>query len=433
MTTGTRFRNSASFIPSRMSALSVAPKFAPSLGDFRRRYKTAVATQQQSGPAQYTQANNDAAQSAVLSLAQPMVQRVNVTAIPGNNVAQGQVLNIPLQNVGLNTKITIEVSGTIAQAAAETLARTAWSLANFFSNITLVDLSNYSRINTSGIHLFILACLKRKSIFGGAYMTDSPVNVGSNFRIMFSPASVTGAVNFRMFYELPLAYHEYDLRGAIYAAVTSAQWRVQLTINQNLVLPANAVDSLYGCYQSSSSAAGSQGVVSNVQIQIYQHYLDQLPRNQKTGAPIVPLISLAWDYLIQSTTVPNIAAGADFPVQYANFRTFLSTAVIYDNAGTFNNGTDVQYWGIQVANQVFLQQTDPYITSLFNRDNVGDDFPSATYVFDHRRKPIVTNQYGNTQLVLNATQANAGASLVCMYEMLSLQSQAINAGSLAAA
>lgn len=432
MTRGKLLRSASTFVPSRIGAMSDVKPADIFSRDFRVKYRNAVATQN-AGPAAYTQDNNDAAQNAVLKLAQPMIQRVNVTSIPGNNVAQGQVLNIPLQNVGLNTKITIEVSGTIAQTAAETLTRTAWSLANFFSNITLVDLSNYSRINTSGLHLFLLASLKRKGVFAASYMTDSPVAMGSNFRVFFSPASVTGAVNFRCFFELPLAYHEYDLRGAIYAAVTSAQWRVQLTINQNFVMPSNTTDTLYGCYQSNSAAGGSQGTLSNVNISIYQHYLDQLPRNQKTGAPIVPLISLAWDYLIQSTTVPNVAAGADFPVQYANFRTFLSTAVIYDNAGTLNPGTDVQYTGIQVANQVFLQQLDPYMAALQNRDQIGDDFPNGTYVYDHRRKPIVTNQYGNTQFVMNATQANAGASLVMMYEMLSLQSQAINAGSLAAA
>lgn len=429
MTAKSRLLAAAGFMPSlAVAAPAALPKF--DRADFRRRFKVGAAP---SGPAAYTQENNDAAQRAVLAVAQPMIQQVNLTSIPGTNTAQGQVLNIPLQNVGLNTKITVEVSGTIAQAAAETLTRTAYSLANFFTNIQLTDLSNYQRINTSGRHLFMLATLKAKGAFGAAYLNDSPVQMGSNYRIMFSPAAVTGAVNFRMFFDLPLAYHDFDLRGAIYAAVTSAQWRVQLTINPNIVLPSTSTDLLNGCFQSNSAAAGSQGSLTNVVIKIYQHYLDQLPRNGKTGQPIVPLISLAWDYLIQSTTIPNVAAGADFPVQYANFRTFLSTIAIFNNAGTYNPGTDVNYWGIQVANQVFLQQLDPYMASLENRRNIGDDFPAGAYVFDHRRKPIVTNQYGNTQIVLNASQANAGASLEMNYEMLSLQSQAINAGSLAAA
>lgn len=422
-----KYLNSGSFSP-----IASRPAFGDvkRIGHFdRKRFKNAPAS---TGPAPYNQQNNDAAQQAVLAVAQPMIQLVNTTVINGDNAAQGQVLNIPLQNVGLNTMVTVEVSGTIAANAAETLTKTAWGVANFFSNVQLTDLSNYQRINTTGLHLFALATLKAKGAFGASYLNDSPVRMGSNFMVNFQPAAVNGAVNFRMFFQLPLAYHDYDLRGAIYAAVTSAQWRIQLTVNPNFVMPSGAADTLFGVYQSSSAAAGSQGKLSNVVIKVYQHYLDQLPRNQKTGQPIIPLISLAWDYLVLNTVVPGVASGADFPVQYANFRTFLSTIAIYDNGGTFNAGTDVNYTGIQVANQVFLEQLDPYMASLRNRQNIGDDFPAATYVFDHRRKPIITNQFGNTQFVLNANQSNVGASLVMMYEMLSLQSQAINAGSLSA-
>ncbi|MEB2494945.1 hypothetical protein SOP93_28140, partial [Peribacillus frigoritolerans] len=69
---------------------------------------------------------------------------------------------------------------------------------------------------------------------------------------------------------------------------------------------------------------------------------------------------------------------------------------------------------------------------LRTRQMIGDDYPAGTYVFDHRRWPIVTDQFGNTQFVLNASQVNANANLQMMYEMLSIQNQAINAGSLAA-
>ena len=386
----------------------------------RRRFK-------QGAMAQYTSNDNNVAQAQVLAMAQPMVQGVYTTSITGNNAALGQVLNIPLNNVGLNTRITIEVSGTIAQAAAETLNKTAWGLANFFSNIQLTDLSNYQRVNTSGLHLTALATLRRQSAFGAAFMNDSPVQMGSNFKVCYQPAAVTGAVNFRMFFEVPLAYHDFDLRGAIYAAVTSATWRLQLTINQNVVAPSTSTDTLLNCYKSTTTDVG---VLSNVSLTVYQHYLDQLPVG--ANGPVVPLLSLAWNYLVQSTTQTGLVAGQDFPVQYANFRTFLSTMAIFDNAGVFGTGSDVNYLGIQAANLVFLQKVSPYMASLANRNIIGDDYPPGTYMFDHRRKPIVTNQYGNMQFVVNPASVTSGASLLMGYEMLAVQSQAINAGSLAA-
>jgi hypothetical protein len=389
----------------------------------KRRHK---AQQQQAG---YTQGNNDQAQAAVLALAQPMIQQVFQTSFAASNSALGQILNIQLNNVGLNTKLTAEVSGQIAAAAGETLTKTQWGLSNFFSNIQLIDLSNYTRVNTAGWHLTALASLRRQAAFGAAFVNDSPVNMGSNFRVNFQPNPIIGAVaqNFKFFFEIPIAYHDYDLRGAIYAAVTSATWRVQLTINPSIVAPSTATDTTLACYQSNSAV--NLGTITNVTIQIYQHYLDQLPVSG--GTAVVPLMSLAWNYLIQNTTQTAIVQGQDFPTQYANFRTFLSTIFIYDNAGQLNPGTDVNYIGIQAANLVFLQKLDPFMNSLLTRGILGDDYPPGTYAFDHRRKPIQTHQFGNTQLVFNASVVNAGAALLIGYEMLAIQSQAINAGSLA--
>lgn len=379
------------------------------------------------GAVAYDDKMNAAAQNAVLQLAQPMIQQTASQAVAGNNTALGQVYNFPLRNVGLNTKIVIEVSGTIAQAAAETLRKTQWGLANFFSNIQLADLSNYTRINTSGWHLTALASLRRQMAFGAAFVNDSPVNMGSNFQVCNQPDNVTVAKTFRFFFELPLAYSDVDLRGAIYAAVNNATWQLQVTVNPTICV-GSAADATLACYQSTT--AGDVGVMSAVSIQIYQFYLDQLPFSG--NKPVLPLLSLAYNYLIQNTTQTALVAGQDFPVQYANFRQFLSTIVIYDNAGTLNVGSDINYWGIQAANLTFLRKYDPYMSSLLTRNIMGDDFPKGTYIFDHRSKPINTAAYGNTQLVVNPITVTAGATLLIGYEMLAVQAQAINAGSLPA-
>lgn len=423
----TRSHRHAHFLASTTGIVPARPHVAASLNRHdRRRWKNGPPSAP--GQQQYTQQNNDAAQAAVLAIAQPMLQQVFQSTIVGNNAAQGQVLNIPLNNVGLNTKLTVEVTFNIAQSAAETLLRTPFGLANFFSNIQLTDLSNYQRVNTSGWHLMMLAHLRRQMVFGGAYLTDAPMQVGSNWNVNNAPAAVQGVVTCRAFFEIPLAYHEYDLRGAIYAQVTSATWRLQLTINQNLVVAAATADSTLAMYKSTTAAVG---VVSAVQIQVYQHYLDQLPMNGNT--PVVPLMSLAWNYLLQNTIGPPVVQGQDVPIPFSNYRTFLSTMALYDNAGTLNVGSDVTYWGIQAANLVFLEKYDPFMSALRTRNLIGDDPPPGLYVFDHRRKPIMTNQFGNTQLILNSGQVNAGASVLIGYEMLAVQSQAINAGSLSVA
>lgn len=397
----------------------------------RRRHKSGGQNGATAAP-KYTQKDNDQAQALVLAVARPMIQPTMAAPIPGNNTAQGQTLTFNLNNVGLQTKITVKVTGNLTALAAETLTRTQWGLANIFSQVVLTDLSNIQRINTTGLHLYALASLRNRGAFGASFVNDAPVNMGSNFSVNDGPLSLnagSGVLGFTMFFELPLAYHDNDLRGAIYSNVTNAQWRLQLTVNQNFIVGTGATDTLFNVYKANVAVPTS--TLSAFNVIVYQHYLDQLPRGGN-NQPIVPLFSLSWNYLLINTVSTGMVATQDFPVQYANFRTFLSTIAIFDNGGVLNNGNDVNYVAIQVANQTYLERLDPQMSSLRTRNMIGDDYPSGTYVFDHRRWPIVTDQFGNTQFVLNASVVNANANVQMMYEMLSIQNQAINAGSLAA-
>jgi P3 major capsid protein len=376
------------------------------------------------GNGQYTQQTNDNAQAVVLALAQPMQQPLAPVTFAGNNAAIGHTSVIVLNNVGLNTKLIVEVTGTLAQAAAETLTRTPLGMANFFSNITLTDLNNVQRVNTTGWHLWLVGTARNKAAYGSAFVNDAPIQLGSNYLVQDAPASVTTAAPFRVFFEVPIAYHDYDLRGAIYAGVTSAQWRLQLTVNPNFVVPSTATDSSQAAYKSSSADVG---VLSNVTIQVYQCYLDQLPRSN--GVPVLPAMSLSYNYLLINTTNLMGAPGFDTAIFYPNFRTFLSTVIQFNNAGSLNLGTDINYIAIQVANMTYLRKLDPFYVQLQTRNILLDDFPPGHYYLDHRNKPIDTNQFGNTSLVVNPSLVNSGASLNLGYEMLAIQSQAINAGS----
>lgn len=373
----------------------------------------------------YTQQTNDQAQAAVLALAQPMEQPLAPITYTGNNAAIGQTAVVLMNNVGLNTKILVEVTGTLAPAAAETLNRTPLGMANFFSNITLTDLNNVQRINTTGWHMFLLGTARNRAALGAAFVNDSPTQIGSNYDVQNAPASIAASTPFRIVYEIPIAYHDYDLRGAIYAGVTSAQWRLSLTTNPNLVVASNAADATQAAYKSTTT--GNLGILSAVTIQVYQCYLDQLPRSN--GVPVLPALSLSYNYLLINTTNLAGAASFDTAIFYPNFRTFLSTIVQYDNGGSLNLGTDINYLAIQVANMTYLRKLDPFITQFFTRNMIMGDFPPGHYYLDHRKKPIDTNQFGNTSFVLNPSLVNSGAAINLGYEMLAIQSQAINAGS----
>lgn len=373
-------------------------------------------------PAQYTQEMNDQARAYVLGNSREMFQQV-AQVVPAAPLV-GQVINIPLRNVGLVKRLIVEVTGTVAQTAAETQNLTQWGLSNIFSNLNVTDLSNYQRVNTTGWHLHALASLRRQAAYGAAYLNDSPVNFGSNFKVNNVPAAIQAAQAFRFFYEIPLAYSDTDLRGAIYSAVVNATWNLQLTLNPNFFVAAGA-DPTLAAFQSSIATLGT---LSGVTITVYQVYLDQIPFIGPN--PVLPLFDLATGYLIINTQQQGLMVGQDFPIQYPNFRQILSTMFLYDNNGVQNPGTDINYVGIQAANLVFLYKADPFATALRVRNTIGDDLPKGAYCLETRMQPVNTTAFGNMQLVINASSVGATANVLLGWEMLGIINQVANAGSL---
>ncbi len=309
---------------------------------------------------------------------------------------------------------------------AGALARTNFGSANALKNISFTDLNNTSRINTTGYHVAILNSARQGFGFGGAYAPNLPMNYGNHYTPFKGGAAVAAGANtdvVKHTYWVPLAYSSNDLRGAIYAAVVNATMNLQLTLNQS---PCSGVapgsDPLSAIFSGNAAANWS----GNVQVNVTQVYLDQLPTSN--GAPILPMLDLNTIYDLKNTVQTGLSAGQDFPVSYANFRQFLSTMPVFDNGGVYNAGSDVNYWALQAANSTNLFKMSPSIAALNARAIFMADPPPGTYFFDHRDKPIDTVTFGNQQLILNPATVNAGAQVVVCYEAFQ-QTSALSVGS----
>lgn len=370
----------------------------------------AQAAQQQVSPAQA----NQAARFAILASGVDMLQQIYGQQI--DPTAQS-VVNIQPQNIGLIKGFYIELIGTIRNTGgAGVITLTPWGAANALSRVQFNDLQNNVRVNTSGGHLALLDSARQGFAFGGSYTPNIPVGIGNNYAIQTSPATIADATDgaFRFCWYLPMAYASDDFRGAIYASVTQATQNLQLTLNTAPVSAAG--DPTQFVY---TGAAGGWKAGTKITVNIYQSYIDQIPRyqsGQMAGQPVLPMLDLNTIYELKDTTVTGITANADFGIPYTNFRDFLSTFATYDQAGTLNAGTDLNYLSIQAANFTNIQKVTPQIAALRARSTFMADPPKATYYFDHRKKPINTNQFGNMQLVLNASTAAANSSVIMGYE-----------------
>jgi hypothetical protein len=347
------------------------------------------------------------------------------------NPATTPQVNVQPRNVGLILGFLVEVSGTILNTAAAQLDRSNFGSSNILKNITFVDLNNVTRINTTGWHMGLLNSARQGFGFGGAYAPNLPVNYGNIYAPFSGPATIAIGANTGLVkhtYWVPIAYSQDDLRGGIYAAIVNATMSLQLTLNTTPcvgAIPAN--DPLSAVY-TGNAAANWQG---NVQVNVNQVYLDQIPNGQ--NGPILPLMDLNTIYDLKYTTQNGLAVGQDFPVSYANFRQFLSTTLVYDNGGSYNAGTDLNYLALTAANSTNIFKLTPNIAALQARQTFMADPPPGVYYFDHRGRPIDTVTFGNMQIVANPITVNAGAQLVVGYESFQQTSQLPAASSLSGA
>lgn len=370
---------------------------------------------------------NALARALILNQAVNMTQSIAsgtvATPLPNNNV-----INISPRLVGLCKRFWIELAVTITNNhATDVLSLTNWNIANLLSQVVFTDLSNNVRIQTTGWHLHAVASAKRGMPYMSAGTTDSPVKFGSNYNVIKAPATIAaagGTGTVYMIYEVPLAYSDTDFRGAIWLGVTNATANLQMTINPTPFVAA-ATDQSLAVYTGTAVNA----TISTFTYNIYQNYLDQLPVVPGKGI-VLPVNDLSTVYLLNNIVQSNIVANQDFPIPFANFRDFLSTTIIFANGTAQNAGTDVNYWAIQAANYVNLQKTDPLLLSGFSRNMIGDDWPSGAYYFSHRHKPISTMQYGNQEIILNASTVNANAKCLVGYEQFALVNLIAQAGAL---
>lgn len=391
-----------------------------------------AATQPQMNAAQA----NGLATQMVTARALRMVQQVfSNTYTPSSQ----NVVNIIPRNVGLIMGFWLKVVSTISNTTGGSVAITPtnFGAANLLSQIQFTDLNNLVRIQTSGRHMNLLNTVKARAPYGSALVNSSMdgLNVsgayGANWTVINEPSSIadsnSGTVT--MWYYVPLAYGDGDYRGAVFANVVNATMQLQVTINTTPVVAATA-DSTNAVYV----AAGGAGANTSTTITVYQDYLDQLPVGSDGRSFVLPMLSLSTIYEIKETIFTSIVQGNDFPMQYPNFRDFLSTFAIYNNNGTTGRGVgaDINYWTLQAANLTNIFKLEPSLVALRSRALIHTDFPKGAYYFGSRQRPISTTQYGNMELVLNASSASAGAYVLVGWEDFGLQNVITQAGSLPA-
>lgn len=371
------------------------------------------------------------------------------TYVPANTP---QITLIP-QNVGLLVGVWVQVIHTISNGASVPISLSDFGPLNALAQVQFNDLQNNTRIQCPGWGLGMVNSVRQASRstqpFAASFTrsaTDCPVNFGPNFAGVTSATpliapSGTGSVT--MWYFVPVSYSEDDLRGTIYMNVLNATCQLILSFPGNggstnygvTVAVVNGADSTQAMYVGTEAGSVNSVSISSTTVNAYQLFYDQLPVSPQNGQTILPQMDMQTIYEIKQTVQTAIVANQDFPYQYANFRDFLSTLIVYVNTasnGARGNGSDVNYFALQSANFTNIWKLPPAVLAVQTRNLIGSDMPPGCYYFPTRQRRISTNQYGNMQVIMNASTAGTGAYQLVLTEDFARQTSLSIAGSLSA-
>src|SRR5271157_1395396 len=266
--------------------------------------------------AQQALAANMSIRQNILANSVPVLQNVRSGSLANMTYGVPQTWTVLASNVGLIRRFYLELTGTVSCGAGSLVSMTVGNLANLLSNVQFIDQNNRLRINTTGWHLHLASCQKRRRIFGSAH-PSSAISDPTGFGVNFAAEQGLGTVatgtpkNFRWVLEIPVVNSNQDLTGAIYANQTTSNNQLQFTINPNWVV--FGVDPFYAGFVSSAALATNTPTLTNLTWTLYQDFLDQLPVDN-TGFAQLPPIDIAYALCYQMINPgPSTPSGSSRP------------------------------------------------------------------------------------------------------------------------
>jgi hypothetical protein len=377
-----------------------------------------MAAPQSQTPAQAAQ--NNAFMRAALLGGSPRMRKNVQTA----TAEAGQTTRMKLFNVGVLTRLQLYVTAafTIGTAIATPSARAPW---NLISKLTLTDFDGTDRIKISGFQLFMLNCVRDRTLFGYH-------NTSANTAVFTNPSVPTAIGNgtLSFFINVPLAFDTenpitqlQDLRGAILGQ--TAVGEMYLSIDWISSLYANGdVESLY-------SGAATTTVVkngnNNISVTLWQEYI--LPQPIAAGGGVaLPQIDLMTVYEIigNNRSSDNLAVNTEKLVNYPNLRSVIGLYFNYVQASTQTAGKISGFRIIANGNNI-LQDHSELSQLLYQRNYMITDLDTVpgAYFRSHREKPMETALFGQVQLGITPNTVGATPYIEVGYESFYMKGQAL--------
>jgi hypothetical protein len=325
----------------------------------------------------------------------------------------GQTSRVQLFNVGVLTKLLLEVTCniTIGTAAA---AASSFAPYNLISRLKIQDYDGTDRVNVSGFQLWVLNSNRNKQFYGGNNQSGAAV-----FTNPVVPTAVgNGQISF--FIEVPIAFDVdnpdmklQDTRGAIMSQTNVGQMFLNIDWNNSLYSNGD-IDSVYAGAATTTVVGQNSAPVTCT---VWQDYIMPQPIPGTSQIPL-PLDDFNTVYELAGgvRSTDNLAVGSEKLLDLPNVRSVIGSYYNYVTGGAVAQGNLSELRMIVNGNTVISEDTE--LSFLFRqRRSLNTDLVPGCFIFDSRQSPIQTAIYGNVQAGLTPATVSGGNQYVeIMYE-----------------
>lgn len=369
-------------------------------------------------PQEQARIANMLARNAITQSAVKQILPVANASIPltGGALSQTAVQLQPTP-VGFQLGFWLGIKANITNTSGGVLTRTPFGGSNLLQNATYFDLGNTPRTNASGKMLEMLMTQKQGQPFGATVTPDESYGVGfGNWDIYKVPATIASAAtaDVKFWFYIPLAYSDFDLRGAVFGNIAQAMQRLNLTFPTSAQMIASNVESPVDAVYQSASATKTI-TINSWSYEVYLHtYGAGLP--MRDGQYIAPLNDLGTVYALNETSVTGLTVGQQLSVPFPNSWEYISLTSVFANGNQQNAGTDVTDIETKTASGISWGALTPDIHALTTSLRIKAHPPAGMYFDSYHQKSVKVAEYGAMTWNLRPKVVNTGANVRIAYE-----------------
>lgn len=326
--------------------------------------------------------------NALLGSAPAMRKNLGTWSGSGQGGILGGTTRIKLFNVGVTTRILLDVTMTYDVVTAAMVA-TEKNPFNVISRLKLTDFDGTDRINASGFQLWVLNSVRRRMNYG--------YNNGAATAVLANPEmTLTVGTNrtLKFLMEVPVAFDpKTDLRGALLTQTAVGEAWINIDWNGTGVSATANDDAIF------TSATGTLANVT-FSVNVIQEYLLPQAIGGQVPLPTFDLMTV-YEYTGALRSTDNIAVGSEKLFNYPNVRSVIGFYLNYTQNNVLNAATtDISKIRLIANGNNVLREYGPrdklFEQRIYMLD--GSDLRKGVLYELHREKPIETALFGNIQL-----------------------------------